>query len=109
MATLEFNLFDELENSDPRVEHFWQSRLSAYRNLGQGSGGDPSRSHGDRNPFRGDFLPGGERVDSRRVHIARIPTSILDSAFKEKLSQFGAFSDYRRQRDSRSGKRRDLR
>ena len=29
MANLAFNLFDELENFDPRVEHFVQSRLEA--------------------------------------------------------------------------------
>ena len=31
MANLAFNLFDELENFDPRVEHFVQSRLEAAR------------------------------------------------------------------------------
>ena len=31
MARLAFNLFDELENFDPRVEHFVQSRQEAAR------------------------------------------------------------------------------
>ena len=100
MAGLEFNLFDELENSDPRVEHFWQSRLSAYQKLGR-SNGDSCRSHGE--PDGESKHTRGERTNSRRIHIARIPTSILDVALKETLGQFGTFVNYRRQRDSRPG------
>ena len=85
MANFEFNLFDELENSDPRVEHFLESRLRARQ----------INSNNNRN--------NNNSSASKRIHVARIPASIQDSSLRDTLNQFGEIVEYQRQKDSRSG------
>ena len=91
MANFEFNLFDELENSDPRVEHYLQSRLDASRsNYNSSSSNSNSNSGLYGNP-------------STRIHVSRIPASVQDSSLKDVLIQHGNCTDYHRQRDLRAG------
>ena len=82
MANFEFSLFDELENSDPRVEHFLESRLRGRQNNNTNNNNSNT---------------------SRRIHVARIPASIQDSSLRDTLNQFGEIVEYQRQKDSRSG------
>ena len=89
MANFEFNLFDELENSDPRVEHYLQSRLDARHSNNNGNSSNSNSS-----------LYGNP---STRIHVSRIPASVQDSSLKDVLIQHGNFTDYHRQRDLRAG------
>jgi len=80
-SELVFNLFDELENQDPRVEHYLREKFQGIQ----------SKSNGvvSRNP------------PSPRLFIGGVPSSVRNEAFLDHLAPFGPCQDFHRHRDSK--------
>lgn len=91
---LNFNLFDELENQDPRAEHYFNSRLYFYQQSLKRQSLSVSLKEEDID--EGNPTPG-------RIFLSKVPSIILDKSLKDILSEFGSITDYCRQRDVKIG------